>query len=815
MITGRFDADFANFTTAVAQAETKLREFEQGSARVEGQINRMVDSFSGRKVVSEATLMVSAVERVGGAAKLTEAEQARVNRTTADAILKFQAFGEKAPAAMVALEQATRKIPEPVEQVNTRMVALGTAIGQFVGNAAWSAVSRLTDGVMNFAAQGAQLPAVETSFNRLAVAMGESADVMLGRMQAGTRGLVTDFDLMLAGNKAMLLGLPVTSASMGELAQTASVLGRAVGITTTQAFDDLITALGRSSPMILDNLGLTVKVGEANDAYAAKLGKSASQLTEAEKKIAFYEAAMEKARAKTAELGEQTMTLGDIATSIWTGIGNTVTRTAASLNVGVGAILTNGGKAAQFMLDAIKLGPGFALTLASMREEAVALGQVKPPPSVVPESIDPLVEYRKELGALRSGAAALTEEQKAVVREALALNQSATQIAAKIQVSETAVSLYVDALKASAKAEKDLADEQERAAQKYAAAMTEIDSAGESWRGTLRGIHETLVAHVKTLLDAGVSQSAIATAYGLTATQVKAVVAALKEENEAIKLTAKSVEETAELWREFETNRIAQGGTDLQVRKALIEEWFANEAAKLDQNNANWKNHYDALAAVAAQRLSAVMVDWNALGDNSRQHLVDIAERAEATYNAALASSGNFTSGYLDQLQQTVIATREAATAWGDAFEGGLLVIGGAADDAVGKVEQVTESVRRLTVQVANVGAGTDWAQIYRDAGFFVSESRIGIRGNAPLFGWQGEIGARAEGGPVSAGAPYVVGERGPEVFVPASSGTIIPNGAGSTVINISVNGTGEDIARRVMAEITRTMRTSRKWPSN
>jgi hypothetical protein len=36
----------------------------------------------------------------------------------------------------------------------------------------------------------------------------------------------------------------------------------------------------------------------------------------------------------------------------------------------------------------------------------------------------------------------------------------------------------------------------------------------------------------------------------------------------------------------------------------------------------------------------------------------------------------------------------------------------------------------------------------------------------------------RAAGGPVSARQPYVVGEKGPELFVPNNSGTIIPNGA-------------------------------------
>ena len=36
--------------------------------------------------------------------------------------------------------------------------------------------------------------------------------------------------------------------------------------------------------------------------------------------------------------------------------------------------------------------------------------------------------------------------------------------------------------------------------------------------------------------------------------------------------------------------------------------------------------------------------------------------------------------------------------------------------------------------------------------------------------------GARAAGGPVAAGAAYLVGEQGPELFVPGTSGSIAPN---------------------------------------
>jgi len=41
-------------------------------------------------------------------------------------------------------------------------------------------------------------------------------------------------------------------------------------------------------------------------------------------------------------------------------------------------------------------------------------------------------------------------------------------------------------------------------------------------------------------------------------------------------------------------------------------------------------------------------------------------------------------------------------------------------------------------------------------------------------------VEGRAEGGPVSQGTPYMVGEEGPELFVPRASGKIVPNALGS-----------------------------------
>jgi hypothetical protein len=87
------------------------------------------------------------------------------------------------------------------------------------------------------------------------------------------------------------------------------------------------------------------------------------------------------------------------------------------------------------------------------------------------------------------------------------------------------------------------------------------------------------------------------------------------------------------------------------------------------------------------------------------------------------------------------------------------------------------------------------------------------VANNSAVKGISGAIssafgGFRAEGGSVSAGKSYVVGERGAEMFVPRSSGTIIPNGGmGGSTFNITVNGAidAEGTARTIVDVLNRS----------
>lgn len=64
-----------------------------------------------------------------------------------------------------------------------------------------------------------------------------------------------------------------------------------------------------------------------------------------------------------------------------------------------------------------------------------------------------------------------------------------------------------------------------------------------------------------------------------------------------------------------------------------------------------------------------------------------------------------------------------------------------------------------------------------------------------------------ADGGPVSGGRPVVVGEEGPEIFVPRAAGQIVPNGqgVGGTVVNQTIN-ISVGVAQTVRAELAALM---------
>lgn len=109
-LTATLALDVKAFEGGLSRATASLEGFAQKTVRnTNRDLSRMLEEFTGQRVVAESARMVEAVERIGGASRLTEAEQRRVNATVTEAIAKYEALGQQAPDNLVKLQAATTR----------------------------------------------------------------------------------------------------------------------------------------------------------------------------------------------------------------------------------------------------------------------------------------------------------------------------------------------------------------------------------------------------------------------------------------------------------------------------------------------------------------------------------------------------------------------------------------------------------------------------------------------------------------------------------------------------------------------------------
>ena len=109
------------------------------------------------------------------------------------------------------------------------------------------------------------------------------------------------------------------------------------------------------------------------------------------------------------------------------------------------------------------------------------------------------------------------------------------------------------------------------------------------------------------------------------------------------------------------------------------------------------------------------------------------------------------------------------------------------------------------------VEGAKDLNEVLTDTLRSLSQTLLRAGLNSVVGGLFPDIPGRAKGGPVSAGQPYVVGEKGPELFVPTRSGTVIPNGGGgvNSVVNVTVTDSGTSTDATQASELGRMIESS------
>lgn len=173
----------------------------------------------------------------------------------------------------------------------------------------------------------ARVERLSTSFQQLATVAGSSGSAILASLNKASGGTIDNMSLMLSANRAMMLGLGADAEKLGQLMEVARFRGRAMGLTTAQAFSDIVTGVGRMSPLILDNLGIVIDSEAAFGRYAESLGKTAGALSEAEKKQALLNEVLETGQKQINDAGgiaDDAVDSIERLNTAWTNLKNTI-----------------------------------------------------------------------------------------------------------------------------------------------------------------------------------------------------------------------------------------------------------------------------------------------------------------------------------------------------------------------------------------------------------------------------------------------------------------------------------------------------------
>lgn len=180
-----------------------------------------------------------------------------------------ESFGSKLSGTFGKIAGIVGGVSAAVVGVGTAIVALGSEGGTIMG----------------------LQQAFQSNFNTL--------DGGIKKIQDAAKGTVDDFDIMKQANYAASLGITNNVDDIAGLMQTARFQARAMGISTTDAFEQLTEGIGKGSDRILKALGLQVP---------DSLQKTMSKMDETQKKQVLLNWAVQQGSAAAAKYGVDSMT---------------------------------------------------------------------------------------------------------------------------------------------------------------------------------------------------------------------------------------------------------------------------------------------------------------------------------------------------------------------------------------------------------------------------------------------------------------------------------------------------------------------------
>lgn len=226
------------------------------------------------------------------------------------------------PEAYGVLEQRLKDVSGRISELKQNAKSFGelasdnTVNGVFLGNLLTKGAELFSEKVMEFKDSIAELvngglemaeqaDGVTKAFNDL------NQEGLLDNLRKATKGTVNDVQLMTAAVKANDFRIPLED--LGKYLEFAQLKAQQTGQSVDYMTDSIVTGLGRKSPLILDNLGISAaeiseKTKETGDFMKAVAEIVDTQLAEAGET---YISAADRAAQKTVELQNAQKALGD------------------------------------------------------------------------------------------------------------------------------------------------------------------------------------------------------------------------------------------------------------------------------------------------------------------------------------------------------------------------------------------------------------------------------------------------------------------------------------------------------------------------
>lgn len=715
---GLFLADFSDFEHAVTSANTRLVEFASGADKVGTRLDAMVDSFSGRKVIQDATLMTEAIERVGGVSMLTEKELARVSKTAAEAATKLTALGLDVPPGLQKIADEAKTVDTAHSTLTGTVKNLALAFaGMFTARAAFNFIK---DTIAEASAMSDLSQQTHINVEELQLLAGSMSEFGVDADTLG-RGLFKLSRGIAGGDESVAHGLHLMGLSLKDVD----------GLNGKELFLKIEAGLATLQGGLRDTA--------AADLFGGKLG-----------------AAMAGASEGIQGTLEKWQTLNHVAST-----------------------------------ESVKAMDEFGESIARAQKNLSGMAA---------NMIGPVAEGFNTLNTAADQGASKWAIAVAMFRDmndtwAMGSTQTSHLTTLIDDVNKKAEEHAAAILKAKgAHAEATVAVDTRTKAEQFMAAL-QADAA--------KALTASQLVDLEHLKEIGALNAKNAEGIGVSAAQYA-------KYTEAVALAAKADAERATAFKAWlaDEMKAQQLEADLEdhMHNVALGHWKEQEAAKKKQLETINRAVVDGNAQIMAVNAELHDAEMKTSMDTATYQIMKIWEVAEADIKAF---KGSLEQAAVYGEQRRTLASY-AAKAITDVMIAEVDKMFGTATWKFNNFVDTTKQKLDSAMQQYSMVGGRKLTQAELDEYYKTPAGIAEIVRNGGKRYYEGEMTPRAMGGAVSAGQSYMVGERGPELFVPSGSGAILPSGSGGTTIHIYVTqpfGTPDQIARAVGQAHTAAMR--------